>query len=223
MIYYTGDIHGSAKGIAAFAQHYELTESDIIVILGDVGANYYGNRRDRYCKDDLARMKPTVFCIHGNHERRPATLSGYKQKEWNGGRVWYEDDYPNLLFAKDGDIFIMDGINHLVIGGAYSVDKYYRLENNLLWFADEQPSAEIKAYVEEQIAKHHIDIVLSHTCPYKYEPRDAFLPMIDQRTVDDSTERWLDGIEEKVDYKACLLYTSPSPRDPKTSRMPSSA
>ena len=46
MIYYTGDIHGSAKGIVAFAQHYELTESDIIVILGDVGANYYGNRRD---------------------------------------------------------------------------------------------------------------------------------------------------------------------------------
>ena len=25
------------------------------------------------------------------------------------------------------------------------------------------------------------------------------------------------------DYKSCLLYTSPSPRDPKTSRMPSSA
>ena len=24
-------------------------------------------------------------------------------------------------------------------------------------------------------------------------------------------------------YEACLLYTSPSPRDPKTSRMPSSA
>lgn len=116
MIYYTGDIHGSAKGIAAFAQHYELTESDVIAILGDVGANYYGNRRDMYCKDDLARMKPTVFCIHGNHERRPATLSGYKQKEWNGGRVWYEDDYPNLLFARDGDIFTMEGTRHLVIG-----------------------------------------------------------------------------------------------------------
>ena len=35
MIYYTDDIHGSAKGIVAFAQHYELTESDIIVILGE--------------------------------------------------------------------------------------------------------------------------------------------------------------------------------------------
>lgn len=146
MIYYTGDIHGSAKGIVAFAQHYELTESDMIVILGDVGANYYGNRRDRYCKDALARIKPTVFCIHGNHERRPDTLAGYKQKEWNGGLVWYEDEYPSLLFARDGDIFTMEGTRHLVIGGAYSVDKYYRLENDLLWFADEQPSAEIKTY-----------------------------------------------------------------------------
>jgi predicted phosphodiesterase len=120
MIYYTGDIHGSAKGIVAFAQHYELTESDIIVILGDVGANYYGNRRDRYCKDTLAKIKPTVFCIHGNHERRPDTLAGYKQKEWNGDLVWYEDEYPNLLFARDGDIFTMEGTRHLVIGGAWT-------------------------------------------------------------------------------------------------------
>ena len=28
---------------------------------------------------------------------------------------------------------------------------------------------------------------------------------------------------QKVDVEDCLLYTSPSPRDPKTSRMPSSA
>ena len=30
-------------------------------------------------------------------------------------------------------------------------------------------------------------------------------------------------IENKTYLQACLLYTSPSPRDPKTSRMPSSA
>ena len=204
MVYYTGDIHGNAKGVVAFAEQYELTKSDILVILGDVGANYYGNYRDRYCKDALARMKPTVFCIHGNHERRPGTLPGYKQKEWNGGLVWYEDEYPNLLFARDGDIFNMEGVQHLVIGGAYSVDKYYRLERNYQWFADEQPSAEVKAYVEEQVANRHIDIILSHTCPFRYEPLEAFLPMIDQNTVDDSTERWLDMIEAAADYKAWL-------------------
>ena len=44
-------------------------------------------------------------------------------------------------------------------------------------------------------------------------------------------QRWLDVLAERrafqkgieVPYKTCLLCTSPSPRDPKTSRMPSSA
>ena len=30
-------------------------------------------------------------------------------------------------------------------------------------------------------------------------------------------------VKQAAEYVACLLYTSPSPRDPKTSRMPSSA
>ena len=45
-----------------------------------------------------------------------------------------------------------------------------------------------------------VDTVLSHTCPYQYEPREAFLPMIDQSTVDDSTEKWLEEIEQKLRY-----------------------
>ena len=45
-----------------------------------------------------------------------------------------------------------------------------------------------------------VDTVLSHTCPYQYEPQEAFLPMIDQSTVDDSTEKWLEEIERKLKY-----------------------
>ena len=204
MTYYTGDIHGNPTAITLFAEHFELVETDVLVILGDVGANYYGNRRDRICKDALSQIKPSILCIHGNHERRPATINTYKQKEWNGGVVWFEDEYPNLLFARDGEIFNLGGISHLVIGGAYSVDKYYRLATRNLWFPDEQPSPEIKNYVEKQICGHDFDIVLSHTCPFKYEPWEAFLPMIDQSSVDDSTERWLDEIEKKANYKAWL-------------------
>ena len=204
MVYYTGDIHGNTKKLVDFASRFKLTEADVLIILGDVGANYYGNHRDRYCKETLASMKPIIFCIHGNHERRPASLPVYKLKEWNGGMVWYEDAYPNLLFARDGDIFDIEETKHLVIGGAYSVDKFYRLEHNYFWFPDEQPTAEIKAFVKEQVTKHQIDIILSHTCPFKYEPREAFLPMIDQGSVDDSTERWLDEIEETANYKAWL-------------------
>lgn len=202
MIYYTGDIHGMPWNIISFCKKVKTTKDDTIVILGDVGANYYGDSRDIECKRQLSKVNPTVLCIHGNHEMRPSSIPTYKTKEWNGGTVWFEETYPNLLFAKDGEIFDIEGIRHLVIGGAYSVDKYYRLARGYGWWADEQPSDEIKAYVEQQITNKDFDVILSHTCPLKYEPIEMFLTMIDQSTVDKSTEIWLDSIEERVKYKA---------------------
>lgn len=113
-----------------------------------------------------------------------------------------QPEYPNLIFARDGEIYTLNGLRYLVIGGAYSVDKYYRLSHGWGWWPDEQPSPEIKTYVEQQIQNNPFDIVLSHTCPFKYEPTEMFLGGIDQSTVDDSTERWLDTIEEAIEYKA---------------------
>lgn len=46
MIYYTGDIHGSHFELAAFCRRFKLTEEDTVILLGDVGANYYGGKRD---------------------------------------------------------------------------------------------------------------------------------------------------------------------------------
>lgn len=80
------------------------------------------------------------------------------------------------------------------------MDKFYRLSRGYGWWSDEQPSEEIKQYVEQQLKENVIDVVLSHTCPFKYEPVEEFLPGIDQSTVDDSTEKWLDVIEETTDY-----------------------
>jgi 3-oxoacid CoA-transferase subunit A len=205
MVYITGDIHGNPTDIIYLSNRYGLTKDDILVILGDVGANYFLNKRDLKTKKALSEyIEATILCIHGNHEARPTTVEGYKLYDWNGGEVWVQPEYPNLLFAKDGSIFNLAGLNCLVLGGAYSVDKYYRLEKGYAWFEDEQPSGDIKAYAEEQLAKvdNKVDVVFSHTCPFKYEPIEVFLPGIDQSTVDSSTEHWLDNIEDKLDYKA---------------------
>lgn len=51
MIYYTGDIHGQPFKIVRFCKKINLTREDTVVILGDVGANYYGNGRDNDLKD----------------------------------------------------------------------------------------------------------------------------------------------------------------------------
>ena len=89
MVFYTGDIHGMPWNIVKFSKKFHLTEDDVIVILGDVGANYYCDDRDRECKAALNKVKPTILCIHGNHEARPSTLPQYQLKEWKGGLVWY--------------------------------------------------------------------------------------------------------------------------------------
>lgn len=202
MVYITGDIHGSMFPIYKLFYTLNPTSEDVVVILGDVALNYDLNRRDYQFKRQMSRFQPTFFCVHGNHECRPQNIASYKEKQWNGGTVLYEDEFPNILFPVDGEIFTLAGMKCLVIGGAYSVDKEYRLKRGLKWWADEQPSEKIKRCVEEQICNNHIDIVFSHTCPYKYTPTECFLLGIDQSTVDNSAEHWLDTIEESIDYKA---------------------
>lgn len=205
MVYFTGDIHGEVFRVSEMIEKFRITPDDIIVLLGDVGMNYYGNKRgDRHRKKRLNKLGTKMLCIHGNHEMRPETLNSYHEEIWNGGIVYVEEEYPNLLFAKDGEVYDLEGTKAIAIGGAYSVDKWYRLQCDLNWFPDEQPSEEVKATVEKKLdaLRWKVDIVLTHTCPYRYIPREAFLSGVDQSTVDNSTELWLDTIEERLDYQA---------------------
>ena len=203
MIYLTGDTHGRFDRIFTFCEERNTSRDDILIILGDAGINYYlGSRADRL-KDSLKTLPITLLCIHGNHEQRPFAIDSYREMDWHGGKVYVEPQYPFLLFAKDGEIYDLDGKKAVAIGGAYSVDKFYRPIRHMAWYDNEQPSPEIKAYVESQLEKAgwQVDYVLSHTVPLKYEPVEVFLPMIDQSEVDKSTEIWLDEIEEKLSYR----------------------
>ena len=199
----TGDCHGDFKRIDIFSKSHKTSIEDIMIILGDVGLNYDLGKKDKRRKRLLSKLQITYLCIHGNHEERPCNIPSYKEKEWKGGIIYYEEEYPNILFAKDGEIYDLDGKKAMAIGGAYSVDKDYRLMTGQPWYPDEQPSATIKAYVEEQLTKKNwtIDYVFSHTCPLKYEPTDLFMNFLNQNKVDKSTEEWLTQIEQKTDYK----------------------
>jgi len=202
MIYLTGDTHGKFRRVALFCDTVESTKDDVLIILGDAGINYYGNLKDKRLKQQLNELPITLFCIHGNHEKRPESLPANKEAAWNGGMVYIEPDYSSLLFAKDGETYDFSGKRCFVIGGAYSVDKYHRLANNLGWWPDEQPSAEIKKHVERRLDTENwnVDIVLSHTCPLKYIPTEMFLSCVDQSSVDNGMEEWLGAIEERLVY-----------------------
>jgi hypothetical protein len=203
MYYITGDTHGDFTRIERFCERFHPTRDDVMIILGDAGFNYYGGKRDQRVKQRMAEMPITIFSIHGNHEMRPGKIPSYHLQQWHGGMVFVEDAYPSLLFAVDGEVFDMGGLQTIAIGGAYSVDKYYRLMNGWNWWPDEQPTQEMKKGIEKCLDYQHwkVDAVLSHTVPLKYEPVEVFLPQIDQSQVDKSTETWLDSIEDRLTYR----------------------
>mgnify|MGYP000856163530 CR=1 FL=1 len=204
MIYVTGDRHRNFKDLVSFCEDNNTTKADILVILGDAGINFLGGEFDVYVKEQLEKLPISLLCVHGNHENRPTNIPSYKEVPFLGGIAYREDQYPSLLFAKDGEVYIFEenGKKAIIIGGAYSVDKPYRLKRNLAWWYDEQPSAEIKTYVEDKLREldYKVDYVFTHTCPIKYTPTEVMLRGINQSTVDKSTEEWLDKLESQLTY-----------------------
>ena len=206
MIWYTGDIHGQVRRVREGLLRYNVQPGDTIVMLGDLGLNYHGNARDRRRKTEMEQIAKNAgvnfFCIHGNHDMRPWHVPAMRETERYGGRGWVEDAYPHIFFARDGEVFSLEGRQCIVCGGAYSVDKNWRVRMGWTWFDDEQPSADIKRDVEAALERldWKIDTVLTHTCPIKFTPTEAMFPGLDQSKIDKTTEQWLDTIEDRLDY-----------------------
>ena len=194
MIYIMGDTHRE------FYRLNDIEKNNMLIILGDAGINYYLDERDNKLKEQLNSYNIKLFCVQGNHEERPENISTYKEIDMFGGKVFIEEEYPNLIFAKNGELYDIDNKKVLVIGGAYSVDKNYRIIYGYPWFKDEQLSKEEMNNILNKYKRQHIDIVLSHTCPLKYEPTEVFMKCIDQSDVDKSMEKFLDRVEESIDY-----------------------
>ena len=175
MIYITGDKHADFREVFYFCYANDTSLDDILIVLGDAGINY--SEKDYILKNSLLQYPITLFCIHGNHEERLENIKTYKTKKFHERIVYYEEDYPNILFAKDVEVYNFNNHKVLVIGGAYSVDKYFRLARGYNWYESEQPDTKTKNKVKKVLKDldNKVDIILSHTCPYKYLPREMFL------------------------------------------------
>lgn len=220
-VYMTGDIHGDPWrfwSIENFCNNHKTTTDDWLICLGDVGLNYYGakSKEEISLKNEAAKLPIKMFCIHGNHERRPIKEDGYKEIEVTEGAIQgpmlWDSRYPNQYFAIDGAVYKIQTsertLNALVCGGAYSVDKFYRLQFRANWWPDEQPNELTKGLVRLMATRYPIDIMLTHTCPLRFEPKELFLDCIDQSTVDTSTEEFFDDIYEQfpADHKPMWYF-----------------
>lgn len=207
----TGDTHGQ---VLERLNHIGYPPDETaLIILGDMGLNFYLNKTDRKNKRNVNNTGFRIYAVRGNHEERPENLfmEQMYDEEVDGG-VYYEPEFPNIRYLFDGESYNIHGYSVLVIGGAYSVDKWYRLGDRpedtdgwTGWFKDEQLTQkemdEIGAWVEGK----RYDFILTHTCPISWEPRDLFLSGLDQSKVDKSMELWLEDIKSKVDWEVWLF------------------
>ena len=124
----TGDCHGQFSRFKSLGN----MPNTAVIILGDVGLNYHLDERDLSAKRYLAKFPFAFYCVRGNHEARPGDVKGMKQiyDEEVQGWIYMEDEFPNIRYFQDWGTYCIDGLRTLVIGGAYSVDKYWRIRNN---------------------------------------------------------------------------------------------
>lgn len=94
MIYITGDTHRD------FSRIYKLEKDNdnMLIILGDVGINYYLNEDDKNYKEYLKKLNLKLFCVRGNHEERPENIFTYKEVEMFGGKVFRDCSKINVNF-----------------------------------------------------------------------------------------------------------------------------
>lgn len=199
----TGDTHGRVIDRLNDINFEKYPpEETALIILGDAGINYYLNKSDRKLKEKIQSAGYTIYCVRGNHEERPENLPNIEKIVDNNvlNEIYYEPDYPNIRYFIDGEKYFINGYSCLVIGGAYSVDKYYRLMRGMTWFKDEMLTPEERDAIIKKVEGQHFDFVFTHTTALSYEPRHLFLSMIDQSTVDNSMEIWLEQLKNKISY-----------------------
>lgn len=210
-IFICGDLHGDYNPIRNFYNNYikgtlREQEENWLICLGDFGALYWFDYRDHNFKKELSKYPFKYFVIRGNHEERASIRAHIEPDLWEkveqfGNTCLRQPAFPKIYYALDeGGVYNIAGRRTLVIPGAYSVDKPYRLIFGYSWFQQEQLMSVEMERLGTLAAGKHFDLVLSHTCPYSKMPTDLFLHGIDQSSVDNTMERWLDYLDNNITY-----------------------
>ena len=218
-----GDTHGVFTWMYGETLEEYKPEETAIIILGDCGFDFYLNKSDLKKKREVNARGYRIYWLRGNHEARPSDIEGYVKifDEDVHGPVYCNPEFPNLRAFMDCGFYDIAGYTCLILGGAYSVDKSWRLQRACLtektndpkrtgWFSNELPTPEERNSYTRQIKQFAatgkiVDFIMSHTCPIEYEPTDMFLNFIDQSTVDKSMENWLSEVRRTVSWNIWLF------------------
>ena len=141
MITFFGDIHGAWESF--YYKLDKVPEDHVVIQVGDIGIwpqNW----------EDISLPRPVYF-IDGNHEYFPY-LNGISE---------VREIRPNLFYCPRGSVLELDGRRVGFLGGAESIDKYWR-RIGISWFPEESIS---QADYYKALEMGSVDILVTHTPP----------------------------------------------------------
>lgn len=207
-IYIRGDVHGDFSWVKQFCEQEETTRQDLMILTGDSGLLFYGkdNSREKFMKTVCGNAPLTWLVVRGNHDNRPANEGmELRYRDFIKGQAYWEDEYYNIIYAAEIGEYSINLRKFLTIGGAYSVDKFYRIHNHWTWYADEELTDEEMNEGLHKVRGRKYDYIVSHTCPINMEPTWLFMNGIDQSQVSKRMEKFLQRIKNCVNY-SCWFW-----------------
>lgn len=224
-LFLCGDIHTpiDIKKLNSrnFIQQKQLTKDDVLINLGDFGGFWYNKehrkyRSDKYWLDWLCEKNYTFAFLDGNHENHEMLADLPIKDKWNGKVGYYKSDNDNneIFYLKRGEIYIINGLKILIIGGAKSNDIESRNEGKNWWKGETLSELDkINVYKNLEKYNYEVDLILSHTCPkiyanelikylvnlkkmYNYYNNNSYIYKFE-----DETTNFLQDIYEKTKFK----------------------
>lgn len=161
-IFITGDTHRE-NDIEKFLKldAAELTKNDLLIILGDWGAVWFGDERDNHIIKMYETFPCTVFVTVGNHDAIPHIYK-YPLVDFCGDKAYKIG--KNIYVGYPGGYYNIFDKTFLNINGADSTDKWARVEGESWWPEETITQEQIdNAVMNLRLHENKVDVILSHT------------------------------------------------------------
>lgn len=174
-----GDTHGNTKFIRnAVIPMAEKEKVEYIYQLGDFGYWEHTNE-GRYFLDDvntaLSHAGITMITIAGNHDKTSLVEKNYMNLEG------FYKVRNSIWHAANGTQWEYSGVSFVALGGAYSIDKQHRLQNEYvpesLWFPEEEMTDSALSDILGNLKDVKVDVILAHDKPFASNPMIKLLPI----------------------------------------------
>lgn len=203
-VYFTGDTHRDMDWEKLDPEwNYDmksLGKDDVVIVLGDFGAVWYGPMKDAYCLDWYQSQPYTTLFVPGNHENYDL-LKHYPTA--NYGRGCVRQLRPNVFMLMRGEIYDIQGHTYFAMGGAQSHDMHHRIPG-VSWWADELPSDDEYEHAKFMLESRdwNVDYILTHCAPDSIQEKLDFHGFYEHDKLTNFLEH---VVKEKCSYKLWLF------------------